>query len=121
MTKGFISTFGFMLKLTPLALVAGIGIYAWQSKPVNPTVKILVEENEELKQTISGLLGENTDLKHAITNLSEETQIGYAKVISQETREGVFYTKLMFVATQPNQPLKPVVKKEYEVKEEIKL
>jgi hypothetical protein len=119
MAKGLISTFGILLKLSPLALVAGIGIYALQTKSVDPTVEKLVNENVELKQTINGLLGENTDLKQSITNLSEESQIGYAKVLSQETREGVVYTKLLFVATQPNQPLKTVVEKEYEVRGDV--
>ncbi|MFC1763961.1 hypothetical protein ACFL6U_18030 [Planctomycetota bacterium] len=69
--------------------------------------------------TIDRLLTENRDLKQAITNLSEETQIGYAKVLSQETRNGRLYTRLLFVETQPNEPLKPVLKKEFEIEGDV--
>jgi hypothetical protein len=70
-------------------------------------------------KTIEELLTENTHLKQAITHLSEEAQIGYAKVVSQDTRDGQLYTRLMFVETRPNEPLKPVLKKEYEVEGDI--
>ena len=70
-------------------------------------------------RTIEELLTENTHLKQAITHLSEETQIGYAKVVSQDTRDGRLFTRLMFVETRPNAPLTPVLKKEYEVEGDI--
>jgi len=70
-------------------------------------------------RTIEELLTENTHLKQAITHLREETQIGYAKVVSQDTRDGQLFTRLMFVETLPNDPLTPVLKKEYEVQGDI--
>jgi len=39
-------------------------------------------------KTIHELLAENKHLKQAITNLTREEQIGYAKVIAQETTNG---------------------------------
>ena len=85
--------------------VIGGGIYAWRALSFNPT--------------IDRLLTENTELKQAITRLTEETQIGYAKVISQERRNGKLFTKLLFVETRPNEPLKSVLKKEYEIEGDI--
>ena len=38
------------------------------------------------EMTIHQLLNENKQLKEAITNLTAEEQIGYAKVIKQETQ-----------------------------------
>ncbi|MHC5200207.1 MAG: hypothetical protein ACYSO1_08890, partial [Planctomycetota bacterium] len=37
-------------------------------------------------KTIDQLLSENKELRTAITNLSQEEKIGYAKILSQETR-----------------------------------
>jgi len=93
------------LGLVLLAFAAGGGIYTWRTFSTN--------------HTIEQLLTENTELKQAITRLSEETQIGYAKVLSQETWDGTLYTRLLFVETRPNQPLEPVLKKEYEVQGDI--
>jgi hypothetical protein len=91
--------------LAVLAAVGTGGLVAWRQLFAN--------------RTIEALLTENTDLKRAITHLSEETQIGYAKVVSQDTRDGQLFTRLMFVETRPNEPLKPVSKKEYEVQGDI--
>ena len=49
--------------------------------------------------TIHELLAENKNLKQAITNLTNEEQIGYAKVISQETKDGQLFTTIKFVET----------------------
>lgn len=87
-----------------VAAVVG-GTYAWRAWSSNPT--------------IDRLLTENTELKQAITRLSEETQIGYAKVLSQERREGRLFTTLLFVETRPNEPLKPVLKKEFEIEGDV--
>ncbi len=88
-----------------LLVAAGGGIYAWRALSGN--------------QTIARLLTENTELKNAITNLRTETQIGYAKVLSQETRDGRLFTRLLFVETRPHQPLQPVSKKEYEIQGDV--
>ena len=100
--------FGTIKTVVTLAVLGAVGIggmAAWREFFANTTI-------EEL-------LTENTHLKQAITHLSEETQIGYAKVVSQDTREGRLFTRLMFVETRPNEPLKPVLKKEYEVQGDI--
>lgn len=94
--------------LMSLALVVGVscaGYYKLHLAPVG--------------QTIQTLLHENADLQQAIKNLRDEYQIGYAKVLSQEMRDGQLYTKVLFVATQPNEPLKPALKREYEVRGDV--
>lgn len=69
--------------------------------------------------TIHELLAENKDLKQAITNLSSEDQIGYAKVIAQETRDGELFTTIRFVETARNDKLKKIVEKEYTIAGDI--
>jgi hypothetical protein len=59
--------------------------------------------------TIQQLLNENKQLKAAITNLTAEEQIGYAKVIKQETKEGKLWTTLRFVETARDDKLKKIV------------
>ena len=54
------------------------------------------------EMTIHQLLSENKQLKEAITNLTAEEQIGYAKVIKQETKDGKVWTTLRFVETARN-------------------
>jgi len=49
--------------------------------------------------TIGELLAENRQLKEAITNLTEEDQIGYAKVVRQVEGEDGLYTTIRFVET----------------------
>ena len=49
--------------------------------------------------TIHQLLTENKQLKQAITNLTEENQIGYAKVIEQQEKDVVLVTTIKFVET----------------------
>jgi len=66
-------------------------------------------------RTIEELLVENEDLKTAISNLSEENQIGYAKVLSQETRDGQLFTKILFVEADPEDFTKHLLRKEYEI------
>ena len=39
-------------------------------------------------KTIDALLTENKKLKESLARLTQEDQIGYAKVIKQETKEG---------------------------------
>jgi hypothetical protein len=65
--------------------------------------------------TIRELLTENKQLKSAITNLTTEDQIGYAKVISQENREGKLFTNIRFVETARDDKLKKVLEKNYTV------
>ncbi len=70
-------------------------------------------------KTIYDLLNENKALKAAITNLTREDQIGFAKVISQEERDGNLLTRLLFVETDRNDPTKRILEKEYEIEGDV--
>ncbi len=94
--------------LVRLAIVAGLGCAGYYTLRPMP-----------VSQTIQNLLAENGDLQRAIKNLKDESQVGYAKVVSQEMRDGQLHTKLLFVATQPNEPLKPALRREYEVRGDV--
>ncbi|MHC4116413.1 MAG: hypothetical protein ACYSWO_02790 [Planctomycetota bacterium] len=65
--------------------------------------------------TIHELLVENKALKQAITNLTDEDQIGYAKVIAQEFRGGELLTTIRFVETARGNKLKNILEKEYTI------
>jgi hypothetical protein len=69
--------------------------------------------------TIRELLTENKQLKQAITNLTLEDQIGYAKVISQENRDGKLFTNVRFVETSRDDKLKKVLEKNYTIEGDI--
>ena len=88
-------------KILVLLVIVGTGGFFWHHFTTNKTIDQLLNENEELKT--------------AITNLSSEDKIGYAKILSQETREGVLYSKLLFVETDPEDFTKHLLRKEYEV------
>ncbi len=93
------------VKIGSVIIVLAAGVFLWRHVAVN--------------RTIEDLLSENEDLKTAITNLSEENQIGYAKVLSQETREGKLYTKLLFVEADPADFTNHILKKEYEIEGDV--
>jgi len=69
--------------------------------------------------TVHELLAENRQLKQAITNLTLEDQIGYAKVLSQEYRDGKLFTTIRFVETARDDKLQKVVEKEYTIEGDI--
>jgi len=69
--------------------------------------------------TIQQLLNENKQLKQAITNLTDEEQIGYAKVIKQETRDGKIWTTLRFVETARDDKLKKILEKDYTIEGDV--
>ena len=69
--------------------------------------------------TIRELLAENKQLKQAITNLTTEEQIGYAKIISQEKRDGKTFTTMKFVETARNNKLEKILEKEYVIEGDI--
>jgi hypothetical protein len=69
--------------------------------------------------TIRELLTENKQLKQVITNLTLEDQIGYAKVISQENRDGKLFTNVRFVETARGDNLKKVLEKNCTVEGDI--
>jgi len=69
--------------------------------------------------TIHELLSENKHLKQAITNLTDEEQIGYAKVISQEKRDGRVFTTVRFVETARGDKLQKILERDYTIEGDI--
>ena len=69
--------------------------------------------------TIHELLTENKDLKQAITNLTDESQIGYAKIIKQEKADGRLLTTIKFVETARDDKAKKILEKEYTIEGDI--
>jgi len=67
-------------------------------------------------KSIHDLFENNKKLKLAIENLTREDQIGYAKVVGQETIGGKLYTTLKFVETARDDKLKKVLEQEYTLK-----
>lgn len=66
--------------------------------------------------TILDLIRENKQLQTALTNLTAEEQIGYAKVLAQDTRaDGSVQTRLLFVQTDRTDPAKRILEREYEI------
>lgn len=92
-------------KILVLLVVVAAGAFVWRHFTAN--------------RTIEQLLTENVELQTAITNLSQENQIGYAKVLSQETRDGKLFTKLMFVEVDPADYTRHILKKEVEIEGDV--
>jgi hypothetical protein len=65
------------------------------------------------------LFRENKQLKQAITNLTAEEQIGYAKIIKQETKDGNLITTVRFVETARNDKQKKIVEKDCTIEGDI--
>ena len=70
-------------------------------------------------KTVHDLLGENKKLKQAIATLTQEEQIGYAKVLRQATRDGKRYSTIRFVETVRGNPLEIVLQKDVEIEGDI--
>ncbi len=70
-------------------------------------------------KTVHDLLRNNEKLKKAITTLTHEDQIGFAKVIRQETRDGTLYTTIKFVETDRGDMLHRLLEREYEIEGDI--
>jgi hypothetical protein len=70
-------------------------------------------------KTIHQLLTDNKHLKQAITNLTDEEQIGYAKVVDQQTIDGKLLTTIKFVETARDDKLKKILEKEYTIEGDI--
>lgn len=92
-------------KILVLLVVVAAGAFVWRHFTAN--------------RTIEQLLTENVELQTAITNLSQENQIGYAKVLSQETRDGKLFTKLMFVEVDPADYTRHILTKEVEIEGDV--
>jgi len=69
--------------------------------------------------TIHELLTENRQLKQAITNLTEEDQIGYAKVVSQQNDDGRLVTTVRFVETARTDKTKKILEKEFSIEGDV--
>ena len=70
-------------------------------------------------KTLHDLLGDNQKLKAAISTLVHEDQIGFAKVVAQETRDGKLFTTLRFVETARGDMTRKVLEKEYEIEGDV--
>ena len=103
--KTILTAIKYFFGVSLIVLAAGGGYVLWRQFTVN--------------ETVEKLLFENATLREAISNLTEETQIGYAKVTGQETRDGVFYTRILFVETDPEDMTRRVLQKEYEIEGDI--
>ena len=69
--------------------------------------------------TIQALLTENKELKQAIENLTDEDQIGYAKVVHQSDETGRLLTTLKFVETSRDDPLDIVFDSEFVIEGDV--
>ncbi|OQA03358.1 MAG: hypothetical protein BWY69_00514 [Planctomycetes bacterium ADurb.Bin401] len=70
---------------------------------------------------LNDLLSENKNLKKALTNLTDESKIGYAKVLSQtkDDKGKVLTTTLRFVETSRDNELKHVLQREYTIEGDV--
>jgi len=97
------------LKLLPLIIIAAalVGVAYLGRTPY----KVIA--------TIQELLAENKELKQALTNLSREDQIGYAKVVGREMKDGELFTTIRFVETARDNKLNKILEKEYTIAGDI--
>ncbi len=70
-------------------------------------------------KSVHDLLASNEKLKKAITTLTHEDQIGFAKVVKQEERDGQLFTTVKFVETARGDILTTVLEKEYEIEGDV--
>lgn len=70
-------------------------------------------------RTIFDLLTENRQLKTAISNLTAESQIGLARVVAQEVKNGRLMTRVRFIETARDDPSKEILRQEYEVEGDV--
>ncbi len=69
--------------------------------------------------TIQKLFTENNQLKQSLAHLTSEDQIGYAKVVRQEIKDGRQWTTLKFVETARDDKLKKIIEKECTIEGDI--
>jgi hypothetical protein len=86
-------------------VITPIAILAWLIYPAAVTIRELLTENKQLKQ--------------AITNLTAEDQIGYAKVVSQQIKDGKLYTTIKFIETARDDKLKIILEREYTIEGDV--
>ncbi len=70
-------------------------------------------------RTIFDLLTENRQLKTAISNLTAESQIGLARVIGQEVKDGRLWTRVRFIETARDDPSRQILSREYDIEGDI--
>jgi hypothetical protein len=73
----------------------------------------------DITSTITELLQQNGELRTAIGNLTKEEQIGYAKVLDQERKDGKLYTTLLFVETDRGDKSNVVLKKKFKIEGDV--
>ena len=93
--------FSSLATLAVILAAAGLGAWGWQRWQSGRGVVALLEQNASLRR--------------AIGNLTRESQIGYAKVVAQDVRQGRLITKLKFVETHRADPARRLLEKEYEI------
>jgi hypothetical protein len=70
-------------------------------------------------RTIFDLLTKNSQLKAAISNLTAESQIGLARVIRQERKDGRLLTRVRFIETARDNPSRQILTREYDIEGDI--
>lgn len=65
------------------------------------------------------LLTENRTLRASLVNLQHEDQIGHARVVRQEHRDGRLYSTIRFVQTARENPNQLVTERDYEIEGDI--
>jgi hypothetical protein len=96
---------GFIVRLLLLALVLVIGVWGY-----------MVSQSIE---TFQEFLTENKELKAALTRLTDENLIGYAKVVSQEEKDGKLMTTLVFYQTARDNPDARVMEGEFTLEGDV--
>lgn len=70
-------------------------------------------------ETFQQFLSENRELKEAITRLTQENQIGYARVVEREVVDGRPRTTLVFFQTDRDNPDRRVMEGEFTVEGDV--
>lgn len=96
---------GFIFRFLLLILIVVIGLWGYSVYKASETFQEFLSENKELKE--------------AITRLTEENQIGYAKVIKQEQVNGKPVTTLVFYQTKRDDPDSRIFEGEYTIEGDV--
>lgn len=70
-------------------------------------------------ETFTQFLTENRELKAAITRLTQESQIGYARVVDQSEVNGELRTTLAFFQTDRDEPTRRVYEGEFTIQGDV--
>ena len=80
---------------------------------------VLIWTSYHTSRSIHELLDDNRELCKDIRNLTEQHRVGYVKVLEQRQVDGRLNTRLIFVITDPEDPTRQVLKKEYELEGDV--